>query len=190
MPSNTVTHIQATVLARCPNRNAWCAMVSVDARSQQQRGVDGGQPERAHGLERLSPCLRARRWHPASRWATPPLKSRPQQGVVQAAQRRHGVRPPPPQGSEESAEEHHFREDEPAHAPAVRQVNLAPSSPRSLSLGGLANPAVAAPPATTTKPNSRAPHAPLVAVDHIPAPSTTKNRPAAAQMGWPDAAGT
>src|SRR6478752_10316800 len=34
------------------------------------------------------------------------------------------MRAQPPQRGEEGAEEHHFREDEPAHAPAERQLDL------------------------------------------------------------------
>ena len=98
------------------------------ARAQQQRRVDGGQPERSHGLEGLD-NIRGRRRGTGGNAGPHGLKVGPQQLVGQAAQRRHRVRASPPQRSEEGAEEHHLREDEPAHAPAVGQVDLAAVEP-------------------------------------------------------------
>ena len=68
------------------------------------------------------------------------LEVGPQQGVVEAAERRQRVGARPPQRGEEGAEEHHFREDEPAHAPAEREVDLVAVLAALALADGLAEP--------------------------------------------------
>ncbi|KAG1392659.1 hypothetical protein G6F59_014540 [Rhizopus arrhizus] len=107
-----------------------------DARGQQQRGVDGGQPERAHRLELFD--------H-AGRTEVGPggLEVGPQhQAVIDVAQPRRGDRARVPERAEERGEEHHFREDEPAHAPTVRTVDTLAVHAGFGFLDGVAEPVV------------------------------------------------
>ena len=94
-----------------------------DTGTQQQRGVDGGQPERRHGGEGLDD-VGGRRGHASGQAGPDGLEIGPEQRVIQASQGRHRVRASPPERREERAKKHHLGEDEPAHAPAEGQVNL------------------------------------------------------------------
>lgn len=115
-PSNTV--------AKQPDR-CLCTMTSAQrvmgnrqrhARQQQQCRVDGRDRERTHGAEAFNRT---------GRTGVTPVRGevRPQNLVIQIAQPRHGDGAGIKQGAEESSKEHYFGENEPAHAPAERQVD-------------------------------------------------------------------
>jgi len=92
------------------------------AGTEQQRGIDRRQPERRHGRERLNDVGR-RGCHASSHAGPDGLEVRPEQCIVQATQCGNRMRACPPQGGEKRAEEHHFGKNEPAHAPAVGQID-------------------------------------------------------------------
>ncbi|KAG1184938.1 hypothetical protein G6F35_014981 [Rhizopus arrhizus] len=136
-----------------------------DARGQQQRGVDGGQPERAHRLELFD--------H-AGRTEVGPggLEVGPQhQAVIDVAQPRRGDRARVPERAEERGEEHHFREDEPAHAPTVRTVDTLAVHAGFGFLDGVAEPVLT----------------PLI---QAAAPSPMNSSATAVRTGCPESAGT
>nr|GEU28092.1 hypothetical protein [Tanacetum cinerariifolium] len=106
-----------------------------DARRQQQGGIDGGNRERAHGVERVDGAGRA--------GAAPlPGKVGPDEFMVDIAQPRRGNHARVKQRAEESAEEHDLGDDEPRHRPAERVIDARTVHAAFGLLDGVAEPEI------------------------------------------------
>ena len=93
-----------------------------DPGTQQQGGIDGGQPERRHGFKRLNDAG----WgsgHAGHHTGPQRFEFRPQQSIFGIGQVGHRVHSQPPQCGKETAEKHHFRENKPTHAPPKGDVD-------------------------------------------------------------------
>ena len=93
-----------------------------DAGAQQDRGVEGRDRPRPHGRKRIDDARR-RAGVAGCRARPHRLEVGPEERVVEVAEVRQRVHARPVERAEEGAEEHHLREDEPAHAPAERDVD-------------------------------------------------------------------
>ncbi len=103
-------------LAAIANTDGMMRNRQSDAGQQQQRSIDGRNPEWSHGLEILNGACRT---------GIAPLrrKIRPQNLVIKIGEPRHRHATRIKQCPKKTSKEHHFGKDEPTHAPAVRYID-------------------------------------------------------------------